>query len=67
MADAIYLNLCVRKWESAIAYNCMYVFVCNIASGCPTFCPLSELSNHAYIRDDTVTMFIKIIVDTTDL
>ena len=37
----------------------------NIASGCPTFCPLSELNNHAYVRDDT--MFIKIIVDTTDL
>ena len=37
----------------------------NIASGCPTFCPLSELNNHAYVRDDT--MFLKIIVDTTDL
>ena len=32
----------------------------NIASGCPTFCPLSELNNHAYVRDDT--MFLKIIV-----
>ena len=37
----------------------------NIASGCPTFCPLSELNNHAYVRDDT--MFLKVIVDTTDL
>ena len=37
----------------------------NIASGCPTFCPLTELNNHAYVRDDT--MFLKIIVDTTDL
>ena len=37
----------------------------NIASGCPTFCPLSELNNHAYVRDDA--MFLKIIVDTTDL
>jgi len=36
----------------------------NIASGCPTFCPLSELSNHAYVKDDT--MFVKVIVDTTD-
>ena len=37
----------------------------NIASGCPTFCPLSELNDHAYVRDDT--MFLKVIVDTTDL
>ena len=37
----------------------------NIASGCPMFCPLTELNNHAYVRDDT--MFLKIIVDTTDL
>ena len=37
----------------------------NIASGCTMFCPLTELNNHAYVRDDT--MFIKIIVDTTDL
>ena len=37
----------------------------NIASGCPTFCALSELNNHAYVRDDT--MFIKIIVDISDL
>ena len=37
----------------------------NIASGCPMFCSLTELNNHAYVRDDT--MFIKIIVDTTDL
>ena len=37
----------------------------NIASGCPTFCPLSELNDHAYVREDT--MFLKVIVDTTDL
>lgn len=37
----------------------------NIASGCPTFCPLSELSKHTYVRDDA--MFIKVIVDTTDI
>ena len=37
----------------------------NIASGCPTFCFLAELSEHAYVRDDV--MFLKIIVDTTDL
>ena len=37
----------------------------NIASGCPTFCPLSELNDHAYVRDDT--MFLKVTVDTTDL
>ncbi|KAK3749150.1 hypothetical protein QZH41_009824 [Actinostola sp. cb2023] len=36
----------------------------NIASGCPMFCPLSELVNHAYIRDDA--LFIKVIVDTID-
>ena len=37
----------------------------NIASGCPMFCFLTELNNHAYVRDDT--MFLKIIVDTSDL
>ena len=37
----------------------------NIASGCPMFCSLAELNNHAYIRDDT--MFLKIIVDVSDL
>ena len=37
----------------------------NIASGCPTFCSLSELHNHAYVKDDT--MFIKVIVDTCDI
>ena len=37
----------------------------NIASGCPMFCSLAELNNHAYVRDDTV--FLKIIVDTSDL
>ena len=37
----------------------------NIASGCPMFCSLTELNNHAYVRDDTIV--IKIIVDRTDL
>ena len=37
----------------------------NIASGCPMFCSLAELNNHAYVRDDT--LFLKIIVDTSDL
>ena len=37
----------------------------NIASGCPTFCPLYELNDHAYVPDDT--LFLKVIVDTTDL
>ena len=37
----------------------------NIASGCPTFCSLSQLNNHAYVKDDT--MFIKVIVDTSDI
>ena len=37
----------------------------NVASGCPLFCPLSEVNNHAYVRDDT--MFVKIIIDTSDL
>ena len=37
----------------------------NIASGCPLFCPLSELNTHAYVQDDT--MFLKIIVDTVDI
>ena len=37
----------------------------NVASGCPMFCSLNELNNHAYVRDDT--MFLKIIVDTSDL
>ena len=37
----------------------------NIASGCPLFCALTELNKHAYVRDDT--MFMKVIVDTSDL
>ena len=37
----------------------------NIASGCPMFCSLAGLNNHAYVRDDTI--FVKIIVDTSDL
>ncbi|XP_035664231.1 TNF receptor-associated factor 2-like [Branchiostoma floridae] len=39
----------------------------NIASGCPLFVPLSQLdsSSHGYVRDDT--LFIRVIVDTSDL
>ncbi|XP_078685294.1 TNF receptor-associated factor 2-like [Branchiostoma floridae x Branchiostoma belcheri] len=39
----------------------------NIASGCPLFVPLSQLesSSHGYIKDDTI--FVKVIVDTSDL
>ncbi|KAJ7372397.1 hypothetical protein OS493_019849 [Desmophyllum pertusum] len=37
----------------------------NTRTGCLMFCSLAELNNHAYVRDDT--MFLKIIVDTTDL
>ena len=37
----------------------------NIGFGYPRFCSLTELNNHAYVRDDT--MLLKIIVDTTDL
>ena len=37
----------------------------NIASGCPLFCSLAELNKRAYVRDDV--MFMKIIVDTSDL
>lgn len=37
----------------------------NIASGCPTFCAMTQLNNHAYVKDDT--MFIKVIVDIGDL
>nr|XP_058957789.1 TNF receptor-associated factor 3-like [Pocillopora verrucosa] len=37
----------------------------NIASGCPTFCAMTQLNNHAYVKDDTI--FIKVIVDTGDL
>ncbi|XP_035665772.1 TNF receptor-associated factor 2-like [Branchiostoma floridae] len=39
----------------------------NIASGCPLFMPLSQLEStrHAYVRDDAI--FLKIIVDTSDL
>ncbi|XP_019619279.1 PREDICTED: TNF receptor-associated factor 2-like [Branchiostoma belcheri] len=39
----------------------------NIASGCPLFVPLSQLesSSHAYVRDDT--MYLRVIVDTSDL
>ncbi|XP_061436017.1 TNF receptor-associated factor 2-like isoform X1 [Lethenteron reissneri] len=39
----------------------------NVASGCPLFCPLARLvsSEQTYVRDDT--LFIKCVVDTTDL
>ena len=37
----------------------------NIASGRPMFCSIEELNNHAYVRNDT--MFLKIIVETSDL
>ncbi|XP_070563447.1 TNF receptor-associated factor 2-like [Ptychodera flava] len=39
----------------------------NIASGCPLFMPISQVdsAHHAYVKDDV--MFIKIIVDTSDL
>ncbi|XP_078604260.1 TNF receptor-associated factor 2-like [Branchiostoma floridae x Branchiostoma japonicum] len=39
----------------------------NIASGCPLFVPLSQLEStrHAYVRDDAI--FLKIIVDTSDI
>ncbi|XP_070563397.1 TNF receptor-associated factor 2-like [Ptychodera flava] len=39
----------------------------NIASGCPLFMPISQVDSphHAYVKDDV--MFIKIIVDTSDL
>ena len=36
-----------------------------IGGSCPLFCPLSELDNHGYVRDDR--MFLWIVVDTTDL
>ena len=36
----------------------------NIASGCPLFCPLTELEKHGYERDDV--MFVKVIVDSSD-
>ena len=36
-----------------------------VASGRPLFCPLSGLNNHVYVRDDT--MFLWIVVDTTEL
>jgi hypothetical protein len=39
----------------------------NIASGIPKFCPLTiiQQDNNAYVRDDT--MFIKVIVDFTNM
>lgn len=36
----------------------------NIASGCPTFCPLSELHN-GFVKEDSI--FLGIIVDTTNI
>ncbi|XP_070563396.1 TNF receptor-associated factor 2-like isoform X2 [Ptychodera flava] len=39
----------------------------NIASGCPLFMPISQVdsTHHAYVKDDV--MFMKVIVDTSDL
>ncbi|CAH1271319.1 TRAF1 [Branchiostoma lanceolatum] len=39
----------------------------NIASGCPLFVPLSQLdsSSHGCVREDT--LFVKVVVDTSDL
>ncbi|XP_017937703.3 TNF receptor-associated factor 3 isoform X3 [Manacus vitellinus] len=37
----------------------------NIASGCPVFVAQTVLENGTYIKDDTI--FIKVIVDTSDL
>ena len=36
----------------------------NVASGCPLFCPLSELGKRAYVKNDAIC--IKIIVDKSD-
>jgi len=36
----------------------------NVASGCPKFFPLSELTEHAFVKDDC--MFIKMIIDKPD-
>ena len=39
----------------------------NIASGCPLFMPLSQLDSqsHAYVKEDSI--FIKVVVDCSDL
>ncbi len=37
----------------------------NVASGCPTFAPISVLDNNSYVKDDT--MFFKCRVDTVGL
>ena len=37
----------------------------NIASGCPLFVSQSVLKDPAYVKEDTI--FIKVVVDTTDL
>ena len=37
----------------------------NVASGCPTFAPLSVLDNSSYVKEDT--MFLKCVVDRTGL
>ena len=37
----------------------------NIASGCPLFFPIANLSNASYLRDDT--LFFKLQIDTTGL
>ena len=35
----------------------------NVASGCPTFAPLSVLDNFSYVKDDT--LFLKCVIDRT--
>jgi hypothetical protein len=37
----------------------------NVASGCPTFAPLSVLDNSSYVKDDT--LFLKCVIDRTGL
>ena len=34
----------------------------NVASGCPTFCPLSVLDNPSYVQNDT--LYLKCVVNT---
>lgn len=37
----------------------------NVASGCPTFCPLEKFKNTGFIKDDC--MFLKTLVDLTNI
>ena len=43
VTDAIRLDPCSSSFQRPQRET-------NIASGCPTFCPLSELNNHAYVN-----------------